>query len=101
MILADIQQTSQKDLYISGAMVLGSLFFIVLIFFRFDWLQKFWICRALARWGKGGWSYPASRYGVISGFLLFLVLGAMTFDLNSFRVVKMEIWIAVFILVGI
>ena len=102
MIFAEIQQASQtKELYVSAAMVLGSLFIIVLVLFRFDCLQQFWIGRALARWGKGSWSYPASRFGTISGFLLILVLGAMTFDSNSFRIVKPQVWIAAFILVGI
>jgi hypothetical protein len=102
MTLAEIQNPSNtKDLYVPAALFFGSLFFIILILFRFDWLQQFSICRALARWGKGSWSFPASRYGAISGFLVFLVFGAFVLDSNTFRFVKKEVWIAAYILVGI
>jgi hypothetical protein len=90
-----------KDVYLGASLVIGCLAAIALILSRFEWLQQFSLVRYVSRWGMHRpWSFPASRFGVISGFLIFLVIGAMMMDSQS-RLVPKEAWISALILVGV
>lgn len=102
IILANAQTgPSVKEFYVGAAMVMGSLGLIAWVLLRFDRHPTNSFPRNLFRWGKGGWSIPASRYGAISGLLLLLVMGLMTVDFSSEGIVPKEAWIAALIFVGL
>ena len=102
VILANAQTgSSDKEFYLGAAMVIGSLSLIAWVLLRFDRHPANSFPRNLFRWGKGGWSIPASRYGAVSGLLLLLVMGLMTVDFSSEGIVPKEAWIAALTLVGL
>src|SRR5688500_2266518 len=90
-----------KDFYFGWAMIVGSLAMTLWLHTRFDRLPQNSFVRSLFRWGKGGWSIPASRYGSISGCLLLLFLGAFTVDRSSRRIVAAEVWMAALSMCGV
>ena len=68
---------------------------IPLVIFRFEWLLRFWIFRAMFRWGKPYAGFPTSRTGVVAACVFGLVLGAMAVD-HNFKVVDYRIWAGLF-----
>jgi hypothetical protein len=67
-------------LCIGSSMVILSLIYLALILFRYQWLRHFRLMRVIWRWGRGDWSYPASRLGAFTGGLFILMIGLILMD---------------------
>ena len=84
--------SSSQDFYLGVAILTGTLILIPFVIFRFEWLHRFWIFRAMFHWGNPSWGFPASRFGVISGCVLVLILGGMAID-HRFDFLKPRYWL--------
>ena len=82
-------------LYIGGVLVSISLIFIVLVLVRFHWFHRFALMRVLLRWGRGNWSYPASKLGALAGGLMILMVGLILMD-DYLQVLPQKIWAEIF-----
>src|SRR5437867_2188623 len=77
--------SAEQALYGGTILVVLSLIYISLVLFRFQWLLRFALARVLLRWGRGSWSFPASRLGAFTGGIVVLTAGLILMDVY-FRV---------------
>ena len=77
------------------ALILGSVFLcasgiiLALTIFRFAWMRQ--RIPFLLRWGRGSWSFPASRWGVAAGSIVGLAVGCAFIDMH-FQLLPSSTW---------
>jgi hypothetical protein len=76
IILSKGRPLTTPELFVVGGLFLSSgIACLFGTWFHWNWMQKRlgW----LLRWGKGGWSFPASRVGASYGALSLSILGGL------------------------
>ncbi len=66
---------SRETLIIGMVLFLVGLVYLALVIWRFQWLKRSPLGGLLLRWGKGGWSFPATRLGAFAGGLFAAFVG--------------------------
>lgn len=84
------QAVSSDNLVIVGCVVLAmSASLMVGAVWHFDWMRR--RVPFLLRWGRGSWSFPASRFGLVAGSLVGLTLGSLCLD-SRFKFLPRAVW---------
>jgi hypothetical protein len=82
-------KTSMRYVLLGLVLLALSVSLLGLTIWRFQWLQRH--VPFLLRWGRGRWSYPASRVGVIAGSIVGVTIAGLCFD-SRFELLSRGAW---------
>jgi hypothetical protein len=75
---------------IGGSLILAvSVTILALTIWRFVWMRR--RIPFLLRWGRGSWSFPASKYGVAAGSIIGITIGCALLD-TQVELLPSSIW---------
>ena len=81
---------------VGAGLVCLSVIYLACVVWRYPWLLRFALARVLLRWGRGRWSFPASRLGAFAGGSVPFILGIMTID-SELGFLSKGAWLAILI----
>ena len=78
-----------RGIVVGFVLLAVSVSLLVLTIWRFELLQRY--APFLLRWGRGRWSFPASRVGVVAGSMVGITIAGTCFD-SRFELLPRNVW---------
>src|SRR5436190_21352769 len=83
-----------RVIFVGVVLLACSVSLLCVTIWRFDLLQGH--VPFLLRWGRGRWSYPASRLGAIAGSMVGITIAGVCFD-SRFELLSRGVWSTILI----
>jgi len=84
----------EKQTLIGIILLAVSVGLLAATIWRFQWMQQ--KIGFLLHWGRGSWSFPASRIGVAAGSIVGITIGSMSLD-SKFELLSRDTWFIIFL----